>query len=92
MGVPVVTLVGPTHVSRVGLSILSQVELAELAVNDIDAYIATAARLANDRERLRTLRATLPQRVKDSPLCDGPGITRELEAAYRTMWQTWTTQ
>jgi predicted O-linked N-acetylglucosamine transferase (SPINDLY family) len=90
MGVPVVTLVGRTHVSRVGLSILSQVDLGELAAGDVDQYIAMAVKLAADRERLRALRASLRDRLRQSPLTDGPGVTRELEAAYRTMWRTWT--
>ena len=50
---------GPAHVSRVGLSILSQVDLADLAAGDEDQYIATAVKLAGDRERLRALRSTL---------------------------------
>ena len=39
--------------SRVGASLLGQVGLGDLVATDVDGYVATAARLAGDRERLR---------------------------------------
>jgi predicted O-linked N-acetylglucosamine transferase (SPINDLY family) len=89
MGVPVVTVVGQIHMARVGLSLLSQVRLDELATPDAEQYVATAAALAADRARLRDLRAGLRERFKASPLLDGAGVTRELESAYRDIWARW---
>src|SRR5947199_8301192 len=62
MGVPVVTLVGQTHMSRVGLSLLTQVGLTELSAETVEQYVATAAALANDLPRLRGLRAGMRER------------------------------
>ena len=45
MGVPVVTLPGKTVVSRGGLSILSNLGLADLAVTDRSDYVALAVAL-----------------------------------------------
>ncbi|MBI5786223.1 MAG: tetratricopeptide repeat protein [Rhodocyclales bacterium] len=89
MGVPVVSLVGATHASRQGLSLLSAVGLQDLAVGSHDDYVACAAALAQDRSRLAELRMTLRSRMLASPLTDAAGFARKLEAAYRGAWQQW---
>ncbi|HYH41191.1 MAG TPA: tetratricopeptide repeat protein, partial [Burkholderiales bacterium] len=63
MGVPVVTLAGVTHVSRVGLSLLTSVGLPELAARDDDEYVTIAVSLAGNLERLGALRAGLRERM-----------------------------
>jgi len=87
MGVPAVALAGPTHVSRVGLSLLSNVGLGQLAVSGQDEYVATAAQLATDRDALARIRSTLRERVASSPLTDGAACARALEHAYGEMLQ-----
>ena len=89
MGVPVVTLSGRTAVSRGGASILSNLGLKQLIATDRDQYVSIAAALAGDLPRLSRLRATLRDRMRLSPLMDGPQFTRDVEAAFRTMWRTW---
>ena len=89
MGVPVVSLVGRTAVGRGGLSILSNIGLADLASRDIEGYVALAAALAGDTARLTELRASLRGRMQASPLMDAVRFTRNLEAAYREMWRRW---
>jgi len=89
MGVPVVSLAGERAVGRAGLSILSNLGLADLVGHDVEQYVAIAARLAGDLPRLSALRATLRQRMQQSPLMDAPRFARNLEAAYRTMWRRW---
>jgi predicted O-linked N-acetylglucosamine transferase (SPINDLY family) len=86
MGVPVVSLVGETAVSRAGLSILSNLRLAELTAMSWEEYPDKAAALATDRARLALLRSTLRQRMQSSPLMDGPRFARDVEAAFRQMW------
>jgi predicted O-linked N-acetylglucosamine transferase (SPINDLY family) len=39
--------------------------------------------------RLSDLRATLRNRLENSPLMDAPRFARNIEAAYRLMWQRW---
>ena len=89
MGVPVVTLVGHGAVSRAGLSQLSNLGLAQLAAISEDDYIRIAAQLAADRPRLADLRSTLRSRMETSSLMDAPRFARQIEAAYRTLWQRW---
>ncbi len=89
MGVPVVTLCGDTPVSRAGLSILTNVELPELIARSNDEYVRHAVKLAQDRPRLAQLRSSLRERMKASVLTDAPHFARQIEQAYRAMWQTW---
>jgi predicted O-linked N-acetylglucosamine transferase (SPINDLY family) len=86
MGVPVISRAGSTAVSRSGLSILSNVGLAELVAFDGEQYVQRALELAQDLPRLSVLRAGLRQRMQDSPLMDAPRFARNVEAAYRCMW------
>lgn len=89
MGVPVVTLRGDRHAGRVGASLLTAVGLEELIAEDPESYVAITTSIAHDLDRLAILRANLRERVRASPLCDGPSFAREMEAAYRTAWRRW---
>ena len=89
MGVPVVTLRGDRHTARVGASLLGQAGLAELIAGSAGDYVAIASALAADPERLAGLRSSLRRRMMASPLCDGKSFARNMEAAFRTMWQRW---
>lgn len=89
MGVPVITLVGDAHAGRVGLSLLSQIGLTELACADQEEYKTMACKLARDLPRLKILRQGLRQRLCQSPLSDGQKHARAVEAAYREMWRMW---
>lgn len=87
MGVPVVTLAGNRHAGRVGVSLLTQLGLTELIAATPQEYVRLAVALAGDTERLARLRAGLRERMRHSPLLDAQSFTRDLEAAYREMWQ-----
>ncbi|MCX7168296.1 MAG: FkbM family methyltransferase [Rhodocyclales bacterium] len=86
MGVPVVTLAGKAHVSRVGVSLLSNVGLRDLIADTAAEYVRIAAGLAGDKSRLADLRATMRQRMLDSPLLDAASMAQNLEQALRRMW------
>jgi len=90
MGVPVVTLVGQSAVSRAGWCQLSNLGLRELAGQTPEQFVQIAVDLAKDLPRLKELRATLRQRMAASPLTDGPRFARNIESAYRQMWRKWT--
>jgi protein O-GlcNAc transferase len=87
MGVPVVTLAGKMHAGRVGVSLLANLGLDELIAQTPAEYVTIANRLAGDRDRLRELRRGLRDRMSKSPLMDAETFTRNLERAYRRMWQ-----
>jgi predicted O-linked N-acetylglucosamine transferase (SPINDLY family) len=89
MGVPVITLAGNTHVSRVGVSLLSTVGLPELIAQTPEEYVAKAVNLAKDIEKLKSLRISLRGMMSRSPLTDAKKFTHHLEKAYQKMWATW---
>jgi protein O-GlcNAc transferase len=91
MGVPVVTLAGERHASRVGASLLTAVGLDGLIARDHDAYLGAACALAGDADGLAALRASLRERMRASPLCDGDDFASAIEAAYRAAWKRWCT-
>jgi predicted O-linked N-acetylglucosamine transferase (SPINDLY family) len=88
MGVPVVTLPGLEHVSRVGASLLAHAGLPELIAPDREGFARIAAALAQDRPRLAAYHATLRDRLLASALCDGKSYaSRWLDAVERT-WRS----
>ncbi|HEX3356666.1 MAG TPA: tetratricopeptide repeat protein [Tepidisphaeraceae bacterium] len=76
MGVPVISLAGKTHVSRVGMSLLHVVGLPELAVDSQEEFVGAAAELARDSTRLREVRLSLRNRMKNSALGDPKGFAQ----------------
>lgn len=89
MGVPVITQAGDSHVSRVGVSLLQNVGLAELIAGSKEQYCSLAVSLAADTARLVAFRADLRDRLLSSPLADNITFARNLETAYRSIWQRW---
>jgi predicted O-linked N-acetylglucosamine transferase (SPINDLY family) len=86
-GVPVVTCPGSTFAGRVAGSLLHAIGVPELIAGSLAEYEALAAALASDRERLAAVRATLVRNRDIHPLFDTDRFTRNIEAAYMTMWQ-----
>jgi predicted O-linked N-acetylglucosamine transferase (SPINDLY family) len=92
MGVPVVTLAGNNHVSRVGVSLLSNLGHPEWIAASPEEYVKIAVNLAKDLPRLAELRSSLREKMRTSPLMDAPRFARDMEAAYRKMWRSWCEQ
>ena len=89
MGVPVVSLAGEHPVSRAGWSQMSNLGRPELVTTSPDEYVHRAVQLARDIPRLAELRRTLRSQMEASPLMDAPRFARDIESAYRGMWQQW---
>jgi predicted O-linked N-acetylglucosamine transferase (SPINDLY family) len=82
MGVPVVSLAGPTAVSRVGASIMANLDMLDewVATTEQD-YIHRAVTWAARPEHLRTLRSRLRDRLLRSKLTDAVGFAANFESA-----------
>ena len=87
MGVPTISLMGEKNVSRMGLSILSAVDLAHLVVDTPETYVNTCVTLANDLNQLQTLRQGLREKMLHSSLTDGVNFTKQLETYYHQVWK-----
>lgn len=89
MGAPVVALSGDRSCSRLSASILAQVGLERVLSDTPEEFVETAVQLAEDMDRMRTLRMGMRDRMQVSPLMDENGFARRFEAALRDMWRRW---
>ena len=89
MGVPVVTLLGSTVMSRWTASILHTLKLDQLIARTPDDYVEIAVRLAADPSMLPSLRAGLRERLLQSSICDERRPVRHIERALRAVWRRW---
>lgn len=87
MGVPVVTLAGDRHMSRVGASLLQAVGRQEWIASDTDSYVRIAAELAVDHVKLAELRISLREEMRRSALLDHAGQAARFGEALRLMWK-----
>jgi predicted O-linked N-acetylglucosamine transferase (SPINDLY family) len=85
MGVPVLTLAGATHASRVSASLLTTVNLDAWVTTSSEAFVVHAQSAARDIAALTRLRVDLRARMRGSALCDGAPYAAAVEAAYRKM-------
>ncbi len=83
MGVPVVTLRGKTHASRLGASILNAADLSELVAQSPMEYINKAVQLARRRELLIAYHVGLREHMQKSALMNSANYIRELEKIYK---------
>ncbi len=89
MGVPVVSLTGTYHVSRVAHMLLSRVGLPEWSTSSPQAYVRLAISLALDLDVLNHWRSTLRSLLFSSPILDNKITTQQFENTLRTAWRNW---
>ena len=87
MGVPVISLVGQPWCSRMSLTILRAVGLDLFVCSEPTEYIQKAKAFCQQRENLQAIRQSLRGLMQNSPLCDGRAFGRDMENAFRQMWQ-----
>lgn len=84
-GLPVLTRRGSTFAGRVAASLTAAAGLPDMAVDDREAYAATALKLANDLAALTALKDRLAAQRLTCPLFDDARFARHLEAAFAAM-------
>ena len=82
MGVPVITLVGNSHGSRFGYSLLKNLELESCCAFSESEYVDIAVNLAMDKKRLTAIHNSLRWQMRTSPLMDESLYMQGLEDAY----------
>ena len=87
MGVPVVTLEGDRHVSRVGNSILRTCGLDYLIAQDLDTYVKTVLELAKDKPKLTQSKFKISKAFRESSVMDAVGFTRKFEKSIISLVQ-----
>jgi protein O-GlcNAc transferase len=89
MGVPVVSLAGEHHASRVSLSLLTAAGYRQWATNDPAQLVQIARELASDLQTLADMRLRLRDSLRQSTLCDGVSFARKMEKIFRDEWARW---
>ena len=92
MGTPVVTAPGVRSWSRSAASILTTLGLQDWIAESPEDYVRRAVQFGRNPSTIAGLRRTLRSRMLESPLMDKRVFARDMEAAYRQMWQTWCSQ
>lgn len=92
MGVPMLTLYGARHASRLVSSVMSAVGLNDWIARTRDEFVEIAVQQSQDLDRLARLRSGLREQMRQSPLCDGAAFARDLESLYREIWRKWCEQ
>ncbi|MXP52293.1 FkbM family methyltransferase [Pantoea sp. Seng] len=87
MGVPVVTLPGPTFAGRHSASHLVHAGMAELVAEDAQNYVDIAVGLTKDINSLSVIRQHLRDILLSSPVCDGKAFANGFSDAMRAIWQ-----
>lgn len=87
MGVPVVTLPGPTFAGRHSASHLTNAGLEQLVANNWQHYHDIVVNLASDLDNLNNIRTHLRSALLESPVCDAPKMARNFSNAMRAIWQ-----
>jgi protein O-GlcNAc transferase len=82
MNTPLVTLEGTSYVSRVGVSLLSNLGLQKYIAKTKDEYVDIVINLANNTSELRMLHQTLRLRMMKSDLANSINFTKNIENGY----------
>ena len=85
MNTPFVTLEGTTYVSRVGVSLLSNLGLQKYIAKTREEYVNKVVDLARNDSELKLLHQTLRIRMLNSPLANSVEFTYNVENAYKDM-------
>jgi predicted O-linked N-acetylglucosamine transferase (SPINDLY family) len=89
MGVPIVTLMGPSFASRVCASLSSAAGLTDLICRTPEQYLACAIRMGQDTDWRNAVRQRLHAALPGCTLFDTAKLARHLEGLFETMWQAY---
>jgi predicted O-linked N-acetylglucosamine transferase (SPINDLY family) len=89
MGVPTLSLAGDTPASRLGATEMHQLGLDSFVAYDVDGFLEKGRYWAGQLAELAEIRATMRQRLAESPLGDEIAMGNATEELLRMMWRTW---
>lgn len=89
MGVPTLTMLGPTLPGYVSASILSHAGLSDFIARGEAEFLEKGILLSRDVDRLAELRMQLRDRMRNAANGQPTVISSGLENALRSMWQRW---
>lgn len=88
MGVPIITLLGDTMLSRQGAAMLNCVSLSDWIAIDVEDYVFKAVKFSHDMQLLAQIRMGLRAVAEKSPLFDSATFAGHFQDALVTMFQS----
>lgn len=88
MGVPVISRYGTRHGSRFGYSILNNLGLSDLAVDNWQDYENIAVDLARNTDVVEALHKGLRQMMQKSSLMNAGLYVKSVENVYKEIWKS----
>lgn len=89
MGVPTLTMSGPTLLSRIGAAIAGHVGLHDYIAHDEADFLRKGMAIAADIGRLAAQRGQLRARFAESAMGQPALVAAGLDHGLRTIWQRW---
>ena len=89
MGVPVLTMTGPSSMQCQCAGALRRVGLTDWVAGDAEDFVKRAVGWTGRLDELARLRAGMRDRLLSSPLRQPETVAKGLEAALRVMWRRW---
>ncbi|MCP4328471.1 MAG: tetratricopeptide repeat protein [Alphaproteobacteria bacterium] len=87
VGLPLLTVAGPSFAGRVAASLLTTLGVEELIAADGAGYRETAIALARDPDRLAQLRGRIVGAAGTGPLFDVGHFAGAIESAFELIWE-----
>lgn len=92
MGVPVISMIGNSFKSRMGVGMLTYLDRTEWLADTSDHYVQIAQTLASDVKALNALRLSGRPRLEQSPLMREDIYNHHFGEGLRAMWVHWLAQ
>jgi predicted O-linked N-acetylglucosamine transferase (SPINDLY family) len=89
MGVPILTLSGDRHASRIGQRLILALDLPEWIARDPQDFVEKAVHLTKHLSDLNKLRKNMRNRIIESGISNRPQYVHSLEKAFRQLWILW---
>lgn len=89
MGVPVLTIQGPSRAQCQAASGMGKMGLESWIATDTDDFVERAIRMVADPGALAELRSGMRVRWQNAPLRQPSTVARGIESAVRLMWRRW---
>jgi predicted O-linked N-acetylglucosamine transferase (SPINDLY family) len=89
MGIPILTLSGNRHASRIGQRLMLALNMPEWVALDHHDFVKKAVLFAKDRNGLDILRKNMRTRILESGISDRKQYVHSLEKIFRQLWIEW---
>jgi len=89
MGIPILTLAGNRHASRIGQRLMHAINLPDWIARDHEDFVKKAVQFAKDRKGLDSLRRNMRTRINESGISNKKQYVHSLEKVLRQLWMKW---